>query len=215
MRVPDKYVYPGTDVLINKFGCKDEKKLQRLEMLSTAGNLAHLQFYPLDGNFDFKHLKDIHRFIFQDIYDWAGEIRTVDIGKGNLFCRVQHIESYAKTVFDTFFPLCYKNRNDKNKFVVELANHYADMNALHPFREGNGRAQREFARELCLKCEYVLDLTKTKHLEMLNASILSFDTGDNSGFVSIFSKCVVPLTEYKEYQAKLTRSLLILSEDDM
>ncbi len=53
MRVPDKYVYPGTDVLINKFGCKDEKKLQRLEMLSTAGNLAHLQFYPLDGNFDF------------------------------------------------------------------------------------------------------------------------------------------------------------------
>ena len=210
----DKYVYPGTNILINKFNCHDEKELRMIEALSTGGNLAWLQLHPIEGNFDFDHLKQIHHFIFQDLYDWAGQIRDVDIGKNNLFCRAQFINDYAKTVFDDFYSACSYNKNDKDSFIAVLASHYADMNALHPFREGNGRAQREFSRELCLDCGYILDLTKTRHEEMLAASIQSFEKGDNTGLINIFNRCVIPVEEYKDYQSKLTASLLILSEDD-
>ena len=83
MKSVDKYVYPDTNILINKFDCRDADKLREIEALSTGGNLAYLQLHPIRGNFDFKHLKDIHHFIFQDIFDWAGQIRTIDIGKGS------------------------------------------------------------------------------------------------------------------------------------
>ena len=178
MKSVDKYVYPDTNILINKFNCRDADKLREIEALSTGGNLAYLQLHPIKGNFDFKHLKDIHHFIFQDMFDWAGQIRTIDIGKNNLFCRAQFIDSYAESVFGDFFSSCYEARTDRERFVDIFAKHYADMNALHPFREGNGRAQREFARELCIECGYVFDLTQTTHEEMLEASIRSFNTGN-------------------------------------
>lgn len=145
----------------------------------------------------------------------AGEIRSIDIGKGNLFCRAQFINSYASEVLDDFYESCYSARNDFESYIITFASHYADMNALHPFREGNGRAQREFARELCLKCGFVFDLTQTTHEEMLSASIASFNTGDNSEFIKIFSRNIIPVKEYKEYQSKLTTDLLILSKDDI
>ena len=210
----DKYVYPGTNILINKFNCHDEKEFRRIEAISTGANLAWLQLHPIEGNYDFDHLKRIHHFIFQDLFDWAGHIRDVDIGKNNLFCRAQFINDYAETVFGDFYPACNKNKNDKDSFIESLASHYADLNALHPFREGNGRTQREFARELCLNCGYILDLTKTRHEEMLTASIVSFEKGDNTDFINIFSRCVIPVEEYRNYQSKLTSSLLILSKDD-
>lgn len=215
MQYNDKYVYPGTNVLINKFNCQDAGKLKEIETLSTGGNLAYLQLHPIKGKFDFNHLKKIHFFIFQDIFDWAGKIRTVDIGKNNLFCRAQFIEDYAKTVFEDFYSSCYEAKDNREKFIATLAGHYSDMNALHPFREGNGRAQREFTRELCSKCGYVFDLTSTTHKEMLEASISSFNTGSNDKFIAIFQKCIIPIKEYKNYQSRLTEELLILSKDDM
>lgn len=211
----DKYVYEGTDILINKFNCRDAEKLKKIEALSTGGNLVYLQLNPIVGKFDFVHLKEIHRFIFQDIFEWAGEIRTIDIGKNNLFCRAQFIEEYASTVFSDFFKSCYTTKENKSDYIECLAKHYADMNALHPFREGNGRAQREFTRELCLECGYVFDLTKTTHEEMLDASISSFNNGDLRGFINIFNRNVIPIEKYKNYQKKLTNSILILSKDDM
>ena len=214
MKSVDKYVYPDSDVLINKFDCKDAEKLREIEALSTGGNLAYLQLHPVEGDFDFKHLKEIHHFIFQDLFEWAGQIRTVDIGKNNLFCRAQFIESYAESVFKEFFTSCYNSRTDRESFIITLAKYYSDMNALHPFREGNGRAQREFSRELCLKCGYVFDLTQTTHKEMLEASVQSFNTGNTEGFISVFRKSIVPFKEYEDYKSKLTNTLLILSKDD-
>lgn len=215
MKNVDKYVYPDTDILINKFNCRDAERLKEIEALSTGGNLAYLQLHPINGNFDFNHLKDIHRFIFQDLFEWAGQIRTVDIGKNNLFCRAQFIDSYAESVFDDFYSSCNDTKNEIGKFISVFAKHYSDMNALHPFREGNGRAQREFARELCLECGYVFDLTQTTHNEMLDASVRSFNTGKTDSFVSIFEKCIIPIEEYKNFQERLTDTLLILSSDDL
>lgn len=211
----DQYVYPGTAILINKFDCRSADELQKLEAISSGGNLAYLQLHPIKGKFDFKHLKDIHHFIFQDLFDWAGKIRTIDIGKNNLFCRAQFINDYAREVFGSFFTECSFAKDDRAGFIRSLAVHYADMNALHPFREGNGRAQREFTRELCLKCGYVFDLTQTTHEEMLSASILSFEKGDHSEFISIFRKCVIPVSEYKDLQSRLASTIMILSKDDI
>ena len=73
--------YEGTTCLINKFGIKDEKKLSELEAQITFAKAVLLEATPIEGTFDFEHFKKIHEFLLCDIYDWAGQIRTVDISK--------------------------------------------------------------------------------------------------------------------------------------
>lgn len=86
------------------------------------------------------------------------------------------------------------------------------MNALHPFREGNGRSQREFARIVCKECGYNFNLSCTTHKEMLTASILSFNNGDNSLFREIFSKAITTKELELEQSAE---NLYILTSDDL
>lgn len=215
--MPDKqYCYPGTEVLINKLNIKNKHELFMAEKELTAIRLRELQKIPIKGKFDFKHLKSIHKYIFQDIYTWAGKERTVEIGKGNLFCTTSCIQDYAASVFEKYYPQCYAAKDDISSFVKVFADNYGDVNALHPFREGNGRAQREFARVLCLKCGFTFDLSCATHKEMLEASKLSFDKGDSSGLVHIFSKAVtanvVPSFERLNI---LTSDDLTIGLDDM
>lgn len=83
--MPDnKYCYPNSEVLINKLNITNQKELQQAEMKITAIRLQELQKNPIKGRYDFAHLKAIHHYIFQDLYEWAGKERTVEIGKGNL-----------------------------------------------------------------------------------------------------------------------------------
>lgn len=210
-----KYCYPHTYILKNKLGIRDKEKLMDAEIRLTSARMFGLQKKPIQGRFDFNHLCEIHRYIFSDLFGWAGEPRTVDIAKGNYFCPCQNIQSYASDVFRRFYKDCKEAKDDKNKFTHVLAEHYADLNALHPFREGNGRTQREFARELCIDCGYVLDLTNTTHREMLYASQISFNQGDNSKLEEIFRKAITPVDTYKELDTRLRDILLVLSSDDL
>ena len=207
-----RYCYPDSDVLINIPGIKDKDKLSALETKLTWTRLSELQEKPIKGKFDFNHLKKIHQYIFQDLYEWAGEERTVEIGKGNLFCTVVCIQDYARSVFGKYYSQCYANKDNFDDFVRVLADNYGDLNALHPFREGNGRAQREFARLVCLSCGYDFRLSCTTHSKMLEASILSFNKGDNSGFVRIFSKAV---SLHRDEVANDKDVLDILTSDDL
>lgn len=163
-----------------------------------------MQKNPIKGKYDFAHLKAIHKFIFQDIYEWAGQERTVEIGKGNLFYPTVHLQTYANTIFSKYFLECYKNKDNSDDFIKVLTNNFGDLNALHPFREGNGRTQREFTRLVCLKCGYDFDLSYVSHEEMLKAGKLSFNHANNSLFIKIFNKAVVPFEN----------KLKILSNDD-
>lgn len=181
-----QYCYPASEVLINKLNIKYEKDLFNAEKELTAIRLRELQEKPIKGKYDFAHLKAIHKYIFQDIYSWAGKVRTVEIGKGNLFCTTTCINDYAQSVFNKYFPQCFEARESFDDFVKVFADNYGDLNALHPFREGNGRAQREFARIVCLKCSYEFSLACTTHREMLEASKLSFDKADSTLFIKIF-----------------------------
>jgi cell filamentation protein len=211
--MPDnKYCYPDSDVLINKLNITDKKDLFEAEKELTAIRLRELQESPIKGKYDFAHLKAIHQYIFQDIYSWAGKERTVEIGKGNLFCTTACIQDYANSVFRKYFFQCYAAKNNFEDFVRIFADNYGDLNALHPFREGNGRAQREFARMVCLECGYGFNLSCTTHLEMLEASKLSFDKGDSSLFIKIFSKAV---TSYDSEIKGGLDTLSILTFDDL
>ncbi len=189
------YCYPDTDTLINKLNIHSQRKLLDAETRIVSIRLYQLQVQPISGNFDFKHLCSIHNHIFQDLYDWAGKPRTVDIAKGNsLFCPSWNIYGYADDVFRNFYNNCLNSSSSIEQFVKIFASYYADLNALHPFREGNGRSQREFCRELCLQCGYLFDITHTCRDEMLQASIDSLEKGENAGLEAVFQKCVIPLS---------------------
>ncbi len=210
--MPDsKYCYPDSDVLINKLNITNQEELSKAEIKITSIRLQELQQKPIMGKYDFAHLKAIHRYIFQDLYKWAGKERTVEIGKGNLFCTTPCIQSYANSIFEKYYSQCFNSKGNKEDFIRAFSNNYGDLNALHPFREGNGRAQREFARMVCLACGYDFNLSCTTHQEMLSASILSFEKNDSSGFIKIFSKAVVSIAELTEP----THGLAILSSDDL
>jgi cell filamentation protein len=88
----DPYAYPGTSVLKNLRYVRDPERLARFEADATSERIRELEEKPLVGSFDSRHLQAIHHHIFQDVYEWAGEFRTVNIGKsGDLFALKEHI----------------------------------------------------------------------------------------------------------------------------
>lgn len=167
------YCYQNTNVLKNKLNIHDFEKLQEAERKITMLRIFDLIDVPIEGNFDLKHFKEIHKYIFQDIYDWAGEFRTVDIAKGNMFCKVQFIHIQAEEIFKKINLQSLESIN-YDEFISKIAYYFSEINALHPFREGNGRTQREFIRELALKCGYKIDFSKISKEQMLEASKDSF-----------------------------------------
>lgn len=137
------YCYPDSDVLINKLNIHDRDKLFEVERKLTMLRLMDLLEKPITGKFDFKHLQNIHQYIFQDIYPWARKTRTVDIAKSNMFCKVQFIETQADEIFLKLQKDDFLKQLSKEKFAKKAAYYFWEINALHPFREGNGRTQRE------------------------------------------------------------------------
>ena len=183
------YCYPNSDVLKNKIGIQDMEKLQRLERRLTMLRILELVDKPIQGKFDLQHLCLIHRYIFQDVYDWAGEIRKVDIAKGSMFCNVKFIESQAAEIFKTLKSEDYLQGLNEENTASRLAYYFSEINALHPFREGNGRSQREFIRTLTLHIGYVINFAKVSKEEMLKASKDSF-LCDYGKMEQLFKKCI-------------------------
>ena len=147
--------YPGTTVLINKLDIRDEDTLNEAEAMATYINAAKLEDTPIEGTFDFEHYKAIHRFLFSDLYDWAGEVRTVNISKkGTQFTPAENIEHQAELIFKRLKEFnCFKGL-PHSEFVEEIVDFYCITNALHPFREGNGRTLRAFLTQLIRNAGY-------------------------------------------------------------
>lgn len=152
----DPYVYPGTGVLRNSLDVRDGEELRRIEADLSNWNGLRLAAEPIPGNFDLPHLQAIHRFLFEDLYEWAGELRTVPLAKSDLFCMPEHIESYGAEIFSRFADDGHLVGLDREAFVDRLAHYLGDVNALHPFREGNGRAQRAFFTQIAAEAGYQL-----------------------------------------------------------
>jgi len=183
------YCYPDSNVLKNKLGIIDQEKLKEFERKLTALRISDLIRKPIRGNFDLRHLCVIHYYIFQDLYTWAGSLRKVDIAKGNMFCNVMFLNDQADAIFGAIRKDNYLEGFSHDAFVIRLAFHFSEINALHPFREGNGRTQREFIRELALFNHYAIDFSKSSEKEMLDASVDSF-LCQYGKMEALFDKCL-------------------------
>ena len=185
----EKYCYSNSHVLKNKLGIKDAVSFKVAEREITSVVMQEIMEYPVEGNFDFKHLKAIHKALFEDIYNWAGEIRTVNISKGSFFCTYQYIESNAYALFDELKKEDYLKSTDFSDLCSRLAYYFAEINALHPFREGNGRAQRIFIQYLVESLGYTLNYAKISNEEMMKVSVESFN-GNNTPLEEMLEKII-------------------------
>ena len=175
-----KYCYENTNTLINKLNIRDSKVLQKYEAKITAAKLLALMQKGIIGNFDVNHINSIHKYLFEDIYPFAGKYRTENIAKGVFrFAEWEYIEPELERLLDELKKENYLENLSKEKLAERLAYYLSELNVLHPYREGNGRTTREFIRELALKNEYVLDLRKVSPKEFLDACLKSIvDTED-------------------------------------
>ncbi len=187
------YCYKDTDILINKLNITSDEDLFNAERELVSLRTYELNEKPLKGNFDFKYLKDIHKYLFQDVYRWAGDIRNCNIAKQDLFCLTEHIESFGTDLFNKLKKEKYFVNYDNETTLDKLVELFADINALHPFREGNGRSQRVFIESLAKINGIYLDLTNVSKMDMIVASHKSINGNykklrdmfqENSGILS-------------------------------
>jgi len=171
-----RYCYHSSKVLKNKLNITDADELAEAERKITFLRTVEASQKGISGRFDFTHLKKIHKFLFFDIYEWAGKIRVVNISKGNQFCRVEFIDDQMREIFEKLRKENYlKGIDNKQQLAKRLAYYLGEINAIHPFREGNGRCQRLFIQLLSESLGYKLDFMKISEDEMLEASVKSFD----------------------------------------
>jgi len=143
----NEYFISGTDVLKNKLNINNSDELRKKEVEITLEKLLELYDNPIEGNFDKNHLKTIHKYLFEDIYPFAGEYRTVYMGKGNsYFSSVDDIDMRLDYTFD-LMEKEFKSVTSRDMFASFLTTYYIELLYIHPFREGNGRSIREFIRE--------------------------------------------------------------------
>jgi cell filamentation protein len=174
--VADDYCYPGTTVLKNKLDLRDAEELADFE--AEVSDTRSDEEAPA-GNLDFKHFKVIHRHLFQDVYDWAGEIRTVRMSKdASMFCYPENIEGEAKKLFTKLRSDKFLEGLSSNEFAKKSAHFLAELNAIHAFREGNGRAQMSFFLLLAEQAGHPLNLDDFDPDTFLDAMITSFNADE-------------------------------------
>jgi cell filamentation protein len=187
----DPYIYPGTNVLRNLRDLTDPELLARLEARQTHRRIAELVDTPLAGRFDIAHLKAIHRHIFQDVYEWAGQFRTVNISKGgHLFGLAAFLEPALRQILEKLSFENYLVGLDAVAFAGRAAWLLGELNAAHPFREGNGRTQREFIRQVAVNAGHYIDWRATTPEKMTKASQSSHVRGDTSLFTRLLLECM-------------------------
>lgn len=181
----DPYLDTLSGVLKNRLGITDSATLEQAESAFVATRSYELSQTPLKGRFDLDHFQAIHRYLFGDVYEWAGELRTIDISKGgSLFAHHAHIASAAAAIFSQLAEEKLLAGLDPAGFGDRAAYYLGELNALHPFREGNGRAQREFVSHLAHAAGYYIAWEGLNAPELLQASVESFQ-GDTSKLATL------------------------------
>jgi cell filamentation protein len=172
----DPYVYPGSEILIKKLGIRDAGQLKKFERRAFV---IRAETLPNDIPLTADGYRRIHRHLFQDVYHWAGQDRTVDIAKSNsYFCRAVYIGRELEKRFEAIRAENYLRGLDADEFAASAAEHLSELNAIHPFREGNGRTLRPFLTLLAEAAGHGIDLTRIDPDPWNEASRESFRTAD-------------------------------------
>ncbi|MEO8115641.1 MAG: Fic family protein [Phenylobacterium sp.] len=158
MSAGDPYLYPGSPVLRNKFGITDTGRLESMERSLVAQRMA--EGAP-SGGFDLDHLRAIHRHLFQDIYEWAGEVRTVEIAKGgDQFQFRPFIETGMSDIRRRLGEASFLQGLSRADFATAAGRIMGDVNYVHPFRDGNGRTQLLYLEQLAEQAGHPIKLTR-------------------------------------------------------
>ncbi len=188
--VQSLYCYPDSDVLKNKLNIKDRDELKQAEEEITALKQYMLMESPIKGRFSKTQLLNIHRFLFEDIYPFAGHIRREQISKGKTMFYPPHlIDQELDKVFGTIHSTDMLRETDRNRQVEHLSYIMSELNIIHPFREGNGRSIRELIRCMALHYGFSLDWSQINRDTMLDAAVSS--VADIMAFCSVIQKCMV------------------------
>ena len=183
----DPHVERSSGVLRNLKGITEQSRLDKYERRFSAVALYELQLNPVRGNFDQAHLQAIHKRIFEKVYPWAGELRLANIARpaSYPFTLVPFLQRNLDRTFSLLGAEGHLKGLDAGSFVDRAAFFLGALNTLHPFREGNGRTQREFIRELALEAGYSLNWSLVTQEQMYEASSLSHNLGRTSALGDI------------------------------
>ncbi len=204
MSEQDPYCYLQSDVLQNSFGFRAQADLSKAEARITVLRLDQIQRRPVAGKFDLDHLQNIHRHIFRDVYSWAGQLRTVSMSKGaSLFCRHEFLSSEGKRIFDQLRQENMLRSLPRDGFCDRLAYFFGEINALHPFREGNGRTQRVMLGDIAKQAGYQIDFQSIPRETMLAIS-REAQAGQLDGAAASFKTATsaIPVKMVKQARAR-------------
>lgn len=178
------YCYPPDHlVLRNRVGLRDAVQLDRFERRAVLQRIS--EGVPT-GHFDLAHLRSIHHHLFQDVYDWAGEIRTVEIAKGgNQFQFRRFIETGIADIHRRLMARRYLEGLSVDAFAEQAGEIVGDVNYVHPFREGNGRVQALYLEQLARRAGHPLELRRIAKDRWLAASKAA-----HAGRYELLSGCI-------------------------
>lgn len=189
----DPYVDEETGILKNLLGCRTEDELSLKERELSYLRQTELWLHPVEPTFDLAHLQAIHRHLFQDVYSWAGRLRTIDISRdGTLFAPHSRIEPYAQTVFAHL--AAERHTLAAVDLAGRLARYLGEINAMHPFREGNGRTQRIFIDQLAKENGNTILWSRCSQQEMIDASVAAHHR-DSNMLAGLIRRNLVPRIE--------------------
>lgn len=164
--------YPGTSVLINKLGIQNQAQLNENETLIVGVKSLQFELAPFPEPLDFSYYKRLHQFLFGELYEWAGTVRSINLSKQHThFCSADEIEPLAGQMFGRVEDMSFFCDLPRGSFITELTDFYAGVNYLHPFREGNGRTQRLYFRQLAQRAGHKLDFSAVDSDRMMIATI--------------------------------------------
>ena len=184
----DPYLYSGLDVLRNTLEIREAHRLRQAELELTPLRAATLELGP--PNMGLPHLCAIHHALFQDLFAWAGKLREVDILKDDTpFCHFAYIEREGNSLMQSLENEDYLRGLADDELAERLAHYYSEINLLHPFRYGSGRAQRIFFEQLLTHAGYDIQWDKVTHERWIEANKAAA-FGDEGPLAEVFKEIV-------------------------
>jgi len=182
------YCYPGTDVYRNKEDVRDKDQLEKLERRITTIKLETL---PHDLPITPAGYCEIHRYMFCDLYDWAGEYRRVNTGRTGPFCKAEYIAVEMEKRFAAIGAENNLRDLSPEQFAARAAEHLNELNAIHPFLDGNGRVQRAFLEILAIQAGHLVDLARVDARAWNEASIADYHRQDHTLLSQVIAGALV------------------------
>ncbi|MGB7979659.1 MAG: Fic family protein [Candidatus Nanopelagicales bacterium] len=202
------YIDPSTGFLRNEVSASTQEEIEAAADELLPGRLADLVDEPIPCTGDREHLQAIHRLLFEGIFDWAGQFRTTDIDKqGTDFVPAAEVDSALAELFAELGAEDLLRGLPREQFIARLAHHYARLNQIHPFREGNGRTQRMFWSQVGLNAGWRVDFLSIPKEANNEASRDASHTGDLEPLIEMLDSLTSPAPSVEKGEAQVRSSV--------